>query len=49
MLGRWRSGTLKLIDEGEGRGRSLELIEMADVSLASVWKLYGIEPTEEKK
>lgn len=43
MVQRWLAGRLVLSDEKEGRGRALELEELAMMPLAGVRTFYGLD------
>ena len=43
MVQRWLAGNLVLADEKEGRGRVLELEELAGMPLAGVRMFYGLD------
>lgn len=46
-LDRWRSGTLKLIDEQEMRGRVLTLRELTELPLEAVKAFYQKDEAEQ--
>ena len=47
MMADWRSGSAKLSDETEARGRAILLREIPDLKFESIQTFYGVEPEEE--
>lgn len=49
LLKRWRHGNLKLIDEGEGRGRVMTLDEIPTITWNDILVFYQLPPIEQKE
>lgn len=48
ILKRWRHGTLKMLDEAEGRGRVMVLEEIPTTEWNDILVFYGLAPIEQK-